>query len=145
MTAAIEQLPLVLAGALMRITNASPSWSDMRKLAGSQFYSGTWVAQADATAAAGECIANREQVTHWLDRMIAELGEWREQIAAGETEGLKKNFETGMNATGAWVRAYTQGVWEEQPPMSDLPTSGSYMRQMIGLGGMGRQPGKPRR
>ncbi len=37
----------------------------------------------------------------------------------------------------------TQGNWEEQAPMSDLPTGGLYMRQMIGLGGMGRRPSKP--
>jgi len=73
------------------------------------------------------------------------LGEWRAQIAAGETEGLTKDFETGLSATSAWVRAHAQGVWEEQPPMSDLPTSGGYMRQMIGLGGLGRQSGKSKR
>jgi len=143
MAAAADQLPAVLAGALMSIAGGSPGWKDMRKLAGSQFYSSTWLAEGDPKGAAGTCISNREHVTRWIDTLIAELETWQQLLAAGDQETLAKKFDEGLNATSAWVRAQTQGNWEEQAPMSDLPTGGLYMRQMIGLGGMGRRQGKP--
>ena len=145
LAAAVSHLPLVMAGALMSIVSSSSGWGDMRKLAGSQFYSGTWLAEDDPKGAAGTCLANDKYLTHWIDRLIDELESWKEQIAAGAQDDLAKKLEAGQNATSAWVRAQAQGNWEEPLPMSDLPTSGAYMRQMIGLGGMGRRPEKARK
>jgi prephenate dehydrogenase len=144
MAAMVDHVPLVVAGALMAIANGSPSWKDMRKLAGSQFYSSTWVAQSTPGAAAGTCLANREQAVRLIDALIEELDTWREQLVAGTSEALEKKFETGMAATTAWVQAHAQGNWEEALPMSDVPTSGSYLRQMA-FGGIGRERGKPKR
>ncbi len=145
LAAAVSQLPLVMAGALMSIASGSSGWGDMRKLAGSQFYSGTWVAEDDYKGAAGTCLANQKYLTHWIDRLIEELELWKEQIVAGAQEELAKKLEAGQSAASAWVRAQAQGVWEEPLPMSDLPSSGAYMRQMIGLGGWGRRPEKPKK
>ncbi len=144
MAAAVDQLPVVIAGALMAITNGSPGWKDMRKLAGSQFYSSTWVAEGDPKGAAGTCLANREHVLRWIDTLIGELEAWQQLLQAGDQEALARKFDGGLQATAAWVRAQMQGNWEEQQgSMSDIPTSGVYMRQMIGFGGMTRRPGKP--
>lgn len=145
LAAAVSQLPLVMAGALMAIASSSSGWGDMRKLAGSQFYSSTWLAEEDAKGAIGTCVANEKHLTHWIDRLIDELEFWKEQIAAGAQDELTKKLESGQIATTAWVRAQAQGVWEEPLPMSDLPSSGAYMRQMIGLGGWGRRPEKGRK
>ncbi len=145
LAAAVSHLPLVMAGALMSIASSSSGWGDMRKLAGSQFYSSTWVAEEDPKGAAGACLANQKYLVHWIDRLVDELEQWKEQLLAGAQDDLAKKFESGQAATHAWVRAQQQGNWEEPLPMSDLPTSGAYMRQMIGLGGWGRRPEKPRK
>jgi prephenate dehydrogenase len=144
MAAVVDHLPIMMAGALMALANGSSGWKDMRKLAGSQFYASTWVAEGDAKGAAGACIANKDHLVRLIDTLMGELEQWQAQIAAGNEDALAQKFETGMNATHAWVRAQADGNWEEQAPVSDLPTSGAYMRQMIGLGGRDRAP-KPRK
>jgi prephenate dehydrogenase len=145
LAAVVSQLPMVMAGALMSIANSSSGWGDMRKLAGSQFYSSTWLAEDDPKGMIGTCLANEKLLTHWIGRLIDELELWKEQLAAGAQDDLAMKLEAGQIATAAWVRAQAQGNWEEPLPMADLPTSGVFMRQMIGLGGMGRRPEKPKK
>ena len=142
MAAVVDHLPIMLAGALMSLANNSSGWKDMRKLAGSQFYASTWVAEGDPKGAAGACVANKDHLVRLIDILVDELEQWKESISSGDVDALGEKFEAGMNATNAWVRAHEQGNWEELPPVTDLPTTGSYMRQMIGFGGMGRQARK---
>ncbi len=145
LTAATEHLPALVAGALMQITHTSPGWTDMRKLAGSQFYSSTLLATGEGATAAAACVANREHVVRWLDRLIAELGEWRQSVADGNTEALTAAFDEGLTAGRQWLNAQASGNWNEQPVSAELPTSGSMMRQLIGFGRVDRKPGKPKK
>ena len=105
MAAAADQLPPVMAGALMSIASGSPGWNDMRKLAGSQFYSSTWLAEGDPKGAAGTCLANREHVTRWIDRLIDELETWQEQIEAGDKRRSRRSSRTGQRNHRLGARA----------------------------------------
>lgn len=146
MMAAVEHLPSLLAGALMDAARKSPAWTDMRKLAGSQFYTSTLVLAGDGQAAARACLANREHVLRWIDEMMGQLGAWRESLLEEDQETLAQAFDQGLEARRKWLEAQARGVWEEpDAAMSEIPTTGSQMRQLIGLGGLGRRPPKPKR
>jgi prephenate dehydrogenase len=145
MAAAVEHLPTIVAGALMEITRTSPGWTDMRKLAGSQFYTSTLVTAGESQAAIAAAAANREHVVRWLDVLIAELEEWRQRLADGEEEVLTKILDEGLMAGQKWLQAQAQGNWSEERLPADMPDTGTYLRQLVGLGRLGRQPEKPRR
>ncbi len=134
LAAAVEHLPTVLAGALAGAASESVSWKEMRKLAGSQFYSGTYLVEADAQAAAEACLANGAKTIRWIDNLVAELGRWRQRLATGDEEGLAAAFEAAREATILWTRAQAAGDWSEGPA-PELPTMGSQFRRMLGFGG----------
>lgn len=143
MAAAVEHLPLVLAGALMAAASHSVSWQDMRKLAGAQFFTGTQVMAGAGKEAAAGLIANRESLLRWIDVLMAELGAWRAQLQAGREEDLAAWLEEGLLAGRRWTSAYQRGVWDEAEA-AEMPTAGSSMRELF-LGRM-RMPGeKPKR
>lgn len=154
MVAATVHAPTLMAAALMEAAITSPGWADMRKLAGTQFYASTLITADDGKAAASACAANREHTVRWLDRLIGELDECRDLLAAGEDEKLADMIERGLEAGRKWLHAQARGDWEE-PVMSaaEIPSSGSYLGQMIGMGAFrqrgpqpgGRQPGKPKK
>jgi prephenate dehydrogenase len=141
MIAAVEQLPLLLAGTLLEITGGSGVWQDMRKLAGSQFYSSTLILADDAQSAAEACLANCQNAVRWLDEMINELGRWREHLVAGDEDRLAKAFDRGLTAWHAWQQAQVRGDWNELPRSPEVPTTGAYMRSLLGFGGL-RRPRK---
>ncbi|MCX6032290.1 MAG: prephenate dehydrogenase/arogenate dehydrogenase family protein [Chloroflexi bacterium] len=145
LAAAVEQLPMIVAGALLDMTRTSPAWADMRKLAGSQFYTSTLLVAEDGKVVAATCAANRDLLVQRLDAFIAELGEWRQRLAAGEDEALAKPFENGLAARHKWLNTQASGNWDEQPAAGEMPTSGGYFRQLIGLGRLGKQPAKPKK
>lgn len=131
LAAAVEQLPQVLAGALLSATTSSSGWADMRKVAGTQFLASTLVASGSAKAAAAGAVANREYLVHWADTMIRELETWRDRIAAGDTEGLVAGFEAGQQQEQRWLAAQASGNWEEEQLPQELPTSGSMFKDLF--------------
>jgi len=144
MAAAVEHGPSLVAGALMWAASSSAAWPDVRKLAGSQFYVSTLIAAQDGTAAASACAANREQTVRWLDAFIAELGLWRERLAAGDDESVAKAFDQGLEAGRRWVQAQAAGDWSETTSLTEIPTSGTFMRGLVGFGSLRKPPAKSR-
>jgi prephenate dehydrogenase len=133
MVGAVEHVPAILSGAFLEATSASSGWLDMRKLAGSQFYSSTLIMAESGPSAADACVANRDNVLYWLDQLIAGLRAWRQNLADGDGEALAKAFDRGLEARHNWLRARSSGHWEETIT-PELPTSGMLMRSMIGFG-----------
>ena len=144
MAAAVEHGPAMVAGALMGAASGSAAWPDVRKLAGSQFYVSTLIAAPDGSAAASACAANREQTVRWLDAFIAELGLWRERLAASEDEALAQAFDQGLEAGRKWVQAQAAGDWSETASLAEMPSTNTFMRGLIGFGSLRKPPAKPR-
>lgn len=139
MAAAVEHLPVVLAGALMAAASRSASWQDMRKLAGAQFFTGTQVMARTGKDAAAGLIANRESLLRWIETLMAELAAWQAQLQAGEEDDLAARLEEGLLTGRRWVSAYERGVWDEVP-VTEAPTMGRSMRELF-MGRM-RLPGE---
>ena len=137
LVAAVEQLPLIVAGALLQATTGSPVWSDMRKLAGSQFYTTTQVVSEDAQAAASACAANRDNLVRWIDILAAGLEESRQALIDGKDETLAAAFEEGLAARRRWLQIQASGNWSEEAA-PEVPGAGDYLRGLIGLRGLNR-------
>jgi len=90
--AAISHLPLVVSTALFTLMRASPSWEDLGMMASSGFRDMTRLASGDAQMSFGIWLTNREALIHWLDRMISELGRYRELLKDAQDEALLKEF-----------------------------------------------------
>jgi prephenate dehydrogenase len=133
LTAAVEHLPALLAAALATATAGSPSWGDMRKLAGSQFYSTTLTIEEGAALAAA-LVENRQHVTRRLDALLAVLDSWHQHLDAADVAGLAGEIERGATAGREWLTAYRRGTWDADPTAPEMPTTGSMMRSLWGLG-----------
>lgn len=131
LVAAVEQMPSLLAAALMSVTSSSPGWNDMRKLAGNQFFASTMmVSQSGKEAVAGP-LANRENTVYWLDAMISELASYRDQLAGGAADDLVARVDQGIAAGQSWLTATQTGNWDVDATAVEMPTAGSTMRDMF--------------
>jgi prephenate dehydrogenase len=140
LAAAMEQVPALMAAALLGVAARSQDWRDARRVAAGQFFSASLITPLTATAASEACLANRAAVLHWLDAMTAELTALRQQVAEGEAERLAGHFERALAARAEWLAAYSTNRWEEDGAIAEIPTSGSMLRSMLGLGGRRGRP-----
>lgn len=131
--AGVDHLPFVLSAALLGITTESAAWREMRKLAGGVFEEATRFVSADPMAYRDACLVNSENIVRWIDACSERLAELRETILARDSEKLGQVFETALMARQRWLKARAEGNWEERQPV-ELPTMGSFMGQLFGLG-----------
>lgn len=132
LVAGVEQLPSLMAAALMSVTSNSAGWQDMRKLAANQFFASTlMVARSGKEAVAGP-LANQGNLAHWLDALIAELTSYRDQLAAGDADDLAARIDQGLAAGYSWLNATYTGNWEAAPgQMAEVPSAGTALREMF--------------
>ncbi len=145
MAAAVEHLPRLMAAALMAATSRSAGWGDMRKVAGSQFYSSTLIAADRGASAAAGLLANREHVLRWLDTLTVELDAWRQLLAGGDEEKLAEALEQGLFTGHKWFADYNEGLWEQRDAGPALPTTGGVFRDLLGFGRARKQAEKEKR
>jgi prephenate dehydrogenase len=134
MAAAVEQLPKMLAVALLDVASRSSAWKDMRKLAGNQFYTSTFLTEGNGRSVATGLAANRENLLHWLDVLAARLDEWRQALSEGQEEELAKTFEAAQVEGNKWISANLRGNWDESQDTPPLPTSSTMFRDLFGFG-----------
>ncbi|RME80414.1 MAG: prephenate dehydrogenase/arogenate dehydrogenase family protein [Caldilineae bacterium] len=130
LVAAVDGLPTILAAALMRATAQSPAWREIRRLAGGQYESLTYLPDfepADLTAAVQ---ANSVNIIHWLDTLIGELGAWKEALQSENGDALNQGFEKAIDARAQWLKKRARGDWEERDRPEDAP---SFWRSLFGF------------
>jgi prephenate dehydrogenase len=132
----IEELPDLLAVALLRATVETPGWQEMRKFAGYSF------ATATASAASPErearerhtaILLNREHIVKRLNILVHELILLRDMLAQGETGALEKMFAAASEGRAHWIADRVQGMWgrEGYVGMEQVPSAGSQLRQLF--------------
>jgi prephenate dehydrogenase len=134
MIAAVVHLPQLLAGALMDAASGSSGWKDMRKLAGSQFYTSTLITEGNGKSVVAGLVANREHVMLLLDELMARLDEWRQLLADDKEEAVAKAIDGGLAEGQKWMSAYLRGSWDESQDTPPLPSSGTMFRDLFGFG-----------
>jgi len=90
--AAISHLPLVLSSALFSVAFGSAAWPELAQLASSGFRDTTRLASGSPEMAHDIMVSNRENVIHWLDRYMQELGRFRALLADGESKDVIEAF-----------------------------------------------------
>ncbi len=90
--AAISHLPLVVSTALFSLVRESAAWPEASRLASSGFRDVTRLASGSPEMSEDICRTNRENVVHWLDRMIAEMRKYRELVGSDDAEALLQAF-----------------------------------------------------
>jgi prephenate dehydrogenase len=147
--AATEQLPQLMAVALMRLSTHGTGWREARRLAGRRFARAT---ETDASAAQlyGALTANRAALIQRLDQMQAELAEWRALLAdESATDGsvddqkgkdpLLAALEEVVNARETWEAQAFLKRWEDAPTTGAAAESKGMFRQMLFGNMMGRR------
>ena len=88
LAAAVSHLPLLLSTALFTLLRSSPSWDDMASMASTGFKDLTRLASGNPRVNHDILVTNREACIHWLERMVAELGRFRDRLQDAGDEAL---------------------------------------------------------
>lgn len=141
--AATEQLPQLMAIALMRLSMHGAGWREARRLAGRKFARAT---ETDASAAQlhGALTANRAALLQRIDQLQAELATWRELLALDDSTGMPGTngdedakdplltaLEEVVAARETWEAQAFLKRWDDAPTSSATEESKGMFRQMI--------------
>lgn len=138
--AATEQLPQLMAVALMRLSTHGTGWREARQLAGRHFAQAT---ELDASAAQlfSAMTANREPLLQRISQLRAELDAWHELLAAdpapeSQSETNKKHpllaaLQEVVTARETWETQAFLKRWEDAPTSAASGESKGMFRQML--------------
>lgn len=131
--AGLSQAPYLLAVAMLATIGESEAWRDLKLLADPTFRRlGELLGTAPAEAAA-DCLANRQPLISWIDRLVAALREVRRELATPESAGpyLQKLGQASRAALDDWTRRRDERRKElEALGSRDVPSAGE---QFLGM------------
>ncbi len=135
--AAVEHLPAVLTAVLLDVTSRTPTWREMRRLAGVAYRDSTRLTSEDATENRQVCLINRENLVRWIGICQEELEAWKKALMTQDTEALDDWFQQGIEARAGWLRAAQSSDWDAAAPRTvEMRSAGSFFSQLLGLGGL---------
>ncbi len=142
--ATVHLLPQLTAAALLNATVDGPGWSEARKLAGRPYSSLTGgIAYYDDPSSLKEAaLADRLNVVHALDVMLAALKGLRDDIEQGDGAGIAEHLNQAFEARERWLTERESAEWlREGGEATEIPDAGERMRQMF-FGGTAIDRGK---
>jgi prephenate dehydrogenase len=101
--AGVEHLPVLLSAALLLSTTQAPSWRDLRRLPGETFWRATEFPSSDPEDVGGICLANKENISRWIDAYVTSLKELQEKLVAAEDGDWQELFTELMDARSRWL------------------------------------------
>jgi prephenate dehydrogenase len=121
--AAVDQLPGLLALALLETVTHQPTWRELRKVAGPAFEVGTRLVASDAADRAEGYVANSENVLRWLDVLATALDSVRQAVSDGDPEALGARIQEALAERQKWRADRAGGQWFEgaRSPMPARP------------------------
>ena len=141
--AGVEQLPQLLALALVHMLASSPAWYEAKRLAGRTFAQSTGLDRSGESLARS-LVANRANLLLRLEQLEYELAEWKQWLAQGDAlDGAENPAAAAIRFASAereaWeAQAYLKN-WEAGPaPQADTSGGNSVFRSLF-LGNMGRR------
>lgn len=124
----VEHLPLMLATALLITTTQAPSWRDISRLPTGTFWRATQLASSDPATNRGICVANRENISRWIDLYIDSLQELQERLAAADGEMWEELFTQLIETRSRWV---------EGPVAEGTGAPSEALQELGGMRGLG--------
>jgi len=133
----MDQLPPVLALALLDTATQRPTWRELRKVAGAAFESGTYLTSNDPEAYSKLFLMNSENMVRWINDLISSLISIRETISAGDSKILAERFGALIEQRNRWLVDRLQGQWDTDSSMAMPPKPNLFVDTF--LGGLGRK------
>lgn len=130
--AAVDQLPALLAAALLTVATASPSWRDGQRLAGPAFGTSTSLSLADPVEQRTSFVGNREALATWLQAFQTQLAEMARMLAE-DPAALERLLARARDQRAAWRPG--AGPRSETPSV-ELPSARDQLSGWF-LGGFG--------
>lgn len=113
--AGIEQLPLVVAAALMGTLSYSPPWKDMRRLGGAAFNQGTASLWENPAFMTRVFLENADNVIRWIDEFISHLELFKQELQKQDERALSTYLDRAIAERTRWLKDKVTGQWEELP------------------------------
>lgn len=114
--AGIGHLPFILSAAMVRAATRSPSDKDLQRMAGQEFRNVTAFPSTDPAVFSDVCLTNRDNIVGWIDRMIAELHDWRDLIDTQDAEQLEELFGDILATRARWLGEADARSSAQNPP-----------------------------
>jgi len=124
-SAAVEQLPVVLAAALVLSAGSSDSWRDMQQLAGSVFRDASRVVTREPLPGAASLATNTPALLYWFDAYLERLTAVREHVLSNDSEAIDALFQDAASIRAAWERA-ERGLFAEDAMAVSKPQRGFW-------------------
>ncbi len=99
--AAMHHLPVIMSSAFVTATAGSDGWREMHMLAESQFDTFGKHASNDPLDNEAVCVANPDSIVHWVDQLILELYNFRNDIK-GDGDALLDRFIKAWELRARW-------------------------------------------
>jgi prephenate dehydrogenase len=128
--AAVEHLPMILSAALLLSTTQAPSWRDLRRLPGDVFWKATEFPSSDADQNREISLANRENISRWIDTYIDSLKELQEKLGEADEESWGAFLEYLMDTRSRWMHG--RGTPDEEASGRTM----EELRSMTSIGSM---------
>lgn len=129
--AGVEQLPSLLALALLESVVQQPTWRELRKMAGPLFEAGTRLQGTHPTGEVEGWLANRENLLRWIDGLMATLSSLRQAVDEGQAEDLVERFRNAWQERQSWAADRQAGDWGEGAE-AEMPPRPSLMESFFG-------------
>lgn len=138
-TATSEELPAILAAALLESLTANPGWRDQQRLVGRPFARLAGLLEGTPAELAAEWIANREPLIARMDALAEEVGSLRDLLAAADVAALSERLEEAATRYQDWRSLRASSRPDHGVEFADVPRLALFDRL---LGG-GRSKKKP--
>ncbi|MFQ5855650.1 MAG: prephenate dehydrogenase [Anaerolineae bacterium] len=136
LVAGIAHLPIILSAAMVRAVTQSAGEHDLKRMAGQEFRSITEFPSGDPAIFSDVCLTNGDNIIRWIDRMIAELHDWRDIINSQDAEQLEELFIEVLETRARWI-----GEIDTPSSMQEaLDNTGGGLRSML----FGSRLGRPK-
>jgi len=132
--AGVSHVPDLLAAVMLRTMAASPSWRELKLLADPSFRHLSWLLSRRPAELQQAWLANRQPILSWLDRVIAALGEVREEVADEKSTGesLLDLLEEAGAARRDWIKRRDEREGEAGSDiMPQVETAGQQAMHMF--------------
>jgi prephenate dehydrogenase len=140
--AGVEQLPQVMAAALMQMNAASAGWREGRRLAGRQFAQSSELGH-NARKLFSTWHSNRSHLVQRIEQLQHELDVWHQLLSNGDEQSeqaLMSALEQVVNERLSWEGQAMLKQWEQAPP-NERPDARGLFQQMLFGNFMGRRTG----
>jgi prephenate dehydrogenase len=129
-------LPKLVSAAYIHSLIEQPGWREARKIAGTAFYSLTEnVKYLDEREILGSgALLNKENTIRTINDLMYSLKDLRELISNDDKVGLQKWLKHALDERETWEMDRKRANWDNFEDYSDVPSSGDFIKQMLGFG-----------